>query len=68
MVFGLSQVAMFLAEAGHFDLGIRVGRLPLGPLLQLGHRFIASILFDKKYGEPALAGLVIRVAGQACWW
>ena len=65
MVFGLPQVAVFLAEAGHLDLRIRIPWLPLGPLLQLSHRLILAVLLDEQHGQPALTGLVVGISGHA---
>jgi hypothetical protein len=56
---------MLLAQTGHFDLRIRVAGLPLGPLLQLGHRLVASVFLDEEHGEPTLAGFVVGIPRQA---
>ena len=56
---------MLLAQSRQFDLRVGVVRLPARPVLQQRDRLGAALFLDEEDRQGALAGLVIRIPGEA---
>lgn len=65
LVFRRADVTMLFGKPSQFDVGLWVGRLAGGPLLEPRNRLVRPVFLHEQHGESPLAGLVVRISGQA---